>query len=54
MKKMKEIKLCRRGGCCPTVEKIEEDTYLIKDDYDGEVKLKKENIDILYESLSEL
>lgn len=49
----KTIKLCRRG-CCPTIEKIEEDKYLVKDDFDGEVILKRDEIEIMYASLEEL
>jgi len=48
------IKLCRRARCCPTIEKLEEDMYIVKDDYDGEVRLTKENIELMHASLSEL
>lgn len=51
---MKKINLCRRGGCCPTIEKMEEGTFIIEDDYGGKVILKKDEIDILYASISEL
>ena len=50
---MNEINLCRRG-CCPTVTKIDEDKYEIKDDNDNVVLLTKENIEILYASMMEL
>ena len=46
---MSEIMLCGRPGkCCPTVEKIEEDLFVIRDDYDGMVKLTNEQIELLY------
>ena len=50
----RKINLCGGRRCCPTIEKLEEDLYIIKDDYDGEVRLKKDEIEIMYASLSEL
>ncbi len=54
-KKMSEVmNLCRRSKCCPTMERLEEDKYMIKDDFDGEVILTEENIQIMYEGLKKL
>lgn len=50
----KTIKLCRRGSCCPTIEKIEKDKYLVKDDFDGEVILERDEIEIMFASLGSL
>lgn len=47
------IKLCRRG-CCPTIKKIDENKYLVKDDYEGKVILKRDEIEIMYASLERL
>jgi len=52
MKKI--IKLCGGRRCCPTIEKVSDEEYEIKDDYGGLVKLKKDEIEIMYASLSEL
>lgn len=48
------IKLCRQGSCCPTVEKTSENEFIVKDDYDGSVKLTSEEIDDLYEAYQKL
>lgn len=45
-----KIVLCRhknRGGCCPTLEHVKEDEYILKDDNGVKILLSKENIDIL-------
>ena len=45
------IKLCgKSSGCCPTIEMLDDDNFIVKDDYDGKVKLTKEEIRILYEA----
>lgn len=43
---MKKIKLCNRGGCCPTVEETEYG-YIIQTDNGSEVILTKEQMEIL-------
>lgn len=40
------IRLCGKRRCCPTAE-ITEEYIIIKDDFGGEVKLTKENLEIL-------
>ncbi len=44
------VRLCRQGSCCPTVEK-EDDAFIIKDDYEGKVKLSKEEFLMLKEAI---
>jgi len=40
------IKLCTRRSCCPTIE-FNNGVYIIKDDFGGNVKLLKEELDLL-------
>lgn len=52
-------RLCRRGRCCPVVKRIEEEGkfeggIIITDDYDGLVKLTKDEVIILIEDLLSL
>jgi hypothetical protein len=43
------IKLCsgRKGSCCPIVEKTSEEEFTISDDYNGKVRITKEQMGIL-------
>lgn len=49
---MIKLTLCQ-GGCCPTVEIIE-DTVVIKDDCGGKVFLTKEQLQILVDKYPEI
>jgi hypothetical protein len=44
------VRLCRQG-CCPVVEKVSEDEFSITDDYQGKVKITKEQLSILKEAI---
>jgi hypothetical protein len=44
---------CGRGRCCPEIIK-NKDNFIIKDDYQGEVKLNLEQIKLLKEAISNL
>lgn len=44
------VRLCRQGSCCPTIEKQDEN-FVIKDDFNGEVKLTKEEFIMLREAV---
>lgn len=46
------VRLCRAGSCCPVVEKVGEDEYSITDDYQGKVKITKEQLSILKEAIA--
>lgn len=48
------IKLCRQGSCCPIVEKVGENEFTVKDDYEGSVKLTGEEINDLFEAYKKL
>lgn len=50
-----QIKLCVKGrSCCPIVEKVDEDTFTISDDYNGQVKLTKNEFVMLQEAIEKL
>lgn len=49
-----KILLCRRGSCCPVVEKMENDKFSIKDDYSGEVTLTSDEVGMLFEAVQKL
>jgi hypothetical protein len=42
-----QIKLCCRQGSCPIVEKISDEEFTIVDDYAGKVRITKEQMTIL-------
>ncbi|NDG51972.1 MAG: hypothetical protein EBY39_02950 [Flavobacteriia bacterium] len=44
---------CGRGRCCPEIIK-KENNFIIKDDYNGEVKLNQEQIKLLQKAISDL
>ena len=46
------IKLCRPGSCCPVVERISPDEFTIKDDYNGSVKITKDELIMLKDAIS--
>jgi hypothetical protein len=45
------VRLCRRGSCCPIVEKTS-DGYSIVDDFGGRVKLTEEQFNILQDAIN--
>lgn len=45
------VRLCRAGSCCPVVEKINDGEYSITDDFEGKVKITKEQLSILKEAI---
>jgi len=49
------VRLCTRRSCCPTVEYDSTlDAYIIRDDFGGKVRLLKEEIEKLWETISEV
>lgn len=40
-------KMCANKSCCPVLEEVEKDKFMIKDDYDGKVVLTKEELTLL-------
>lgn len=48
------IKLCRAGSCCPIVEKINDNEFTISDDYNGKVRLTKDEVQMLKDAFEQL
>lgn len=48
------VLLCCGKGRCPALKKTENDMYSLKDDFGGEVKLSKEQLNVIQEALKEL
>lgn len=44
------ITLCRQGSCCPTLTKTESE-YILKDDYNGSVRLTEDQLTLLKDSI---
>ena len=45
------VRLCRKGSCCPLVERVSEDEFTISDDYAGKVRLTKDELTMLKDSI---
>ena len=45
------VKLCRAGSCCPVVERENDNTFIIKDDYNGVVKITKDELSMLRDAI---
>jgi hypothetical protein len=45
------VRLCRAGSCCPVVEKNDENSFTISDDYNGKVKMTKDELRMLKEAI---
>jgi hypothetical protein len=39
-----QILLCNKKSCCPILEKISDDEFNLTDDYNGRVKLTKDDL----------
>jgi hypothetical protein len=46
----KEMLCGKPGGCCPSIEE-DESGYIIRDDFDGEVRLTKAELKLLLEKV---
>lgn len=42
-----QIKLCCRQGSCPIVERISDEEFTIVDDFNGKVKITKDQLTML-------
>jgi len=47
----KAILRCRAGSCCPTVEEVSPDEFVIRDDYNGKVTLTREHLSHLKDAI---
>ena len=48
------IRLCRAGSCCPIVERVNENEFTISDDYNGKVRLSKDEVQMLKDAIEHL
>lgn len=51
---VKIIKLCCGGKGCPTIKSAENNQVVITDDYGNEIKIKKEEAELIHEALKQL
>ncbi len=51
-KKIKYTMCGRSGSCCPVLTEIENDSFTITDDFNGTVKLKREELLLLKDFLN--
>lgn len=42
-----KYKMCANKSCCPVLEEVENDKFIITDDYKGKVTLTKEELKLL-------
>jgi hypothetical protein len=45
------VRLCRQGTCCPLVERVSPDEFTITDDFNGKVKMTRDEMSMLKESI---
>jgi hypothetical protein len=47
------IVLCRKGSCCPVIDKLENGTYTIQDDFGGHIILTEDQfLNLLPDAIS--
>lgn len=46
-----QIRLCRKGSCCPIIERFSDDQFTIVDDFKGKIQINKEQLSILKEAI---
>jgi hypothetical protein len=46
-KQMLKYKMCANKSCCPELVQVDESTFTITDDYEGKVKLTKDELSLL-------
>ena len=45
------VRLCRKGSCCPIVERVNSDEFTISDDFNGKVKITKDELSMLRDAI---
>lgn len=45
------VRLCRQGSCCPIVEKVSDDEFTIADDFNGKVRMTKDQMQMLRDAI---
>jgi len=53
--KQEKIKytMCSGKTCCPVLEQVDDNKFIITDDYDGEISITKEELKLLKKFLNE-
>lgn len=47
-----QVRLCiAKKGCCPIVERVSENEFTISDDYNGKVRISKEEMALLKDAI---
>lgn len=48
---LEEFTFCRRNSCCPKLRRLNQDEFILEDDYGGSVRLSLEEIIIFVNDL---
>lgn len=56
IKKLSEtsVQLCGNKRCCPIINKLEDGTYEVLDDYGNKIKVTKEDLDLVSDGVKAL
>jgi len=56
IKKLSEtsVQLCGDKKCCPIINKLEDGTYEVLDDYGNKIKVTKEDLDLVSDGVKAL
>lgn len=56
IKKLSEtsVQLCGDKRCCPIINKLEDGTYEVLDDYGNKIKVTKEDLDLVSDGVKAL
>lgn len=56
IKKLSEtsVQLCGNKKCCPIINKLEDGTYEVLDDYGNKIKVTKEDLDLVSDGVKAL
>jgi hypothetical protein len=49
-----QILLCNKKSCCPVLEKVSDDEYTLSDDYQGKVRLSRDELSMMAEAFKKL
>lgn len=48
------VQLCGNKKCCPIINKLEDGTYEVLDDYGNKIKVTKEDLDLVSDGVKAL
>lgn len=46
-----QVRLCKKGSCCPIVSREDDGQFTITDDYNGKVRITKEELSMLKDAI---